>query len=331
MRETRLILVEGLPGSGKSTTAHLLSRHLQSLDVSVRWWYEEEVGHPVYVFQDDTSLRQTLDDLNAGRFRVLIEAALAQWRQFVALLTASGEIGLIDSCLYGYLTWSLFPHGAPESEIQAYVAAVEQIVAPLDPCLIYFRQEDVARSLRRLVDRRGGITEQRFVQKAVQSEYGQRRQLAGFDGMVAYWTAYRQVTDTAFARSSLPRLAIETSAGDWPTYRHEVLAFLDLPPLAEVDVPAVVLQEYVGMYTFGDGDGHDSATVSMDGDALILDGVPCVWPRSRLLPRLDGKLDVESLPFAVRFERDAFGTVVRMVIAGPELLGGSPPAVLTRQ
>jgi hypothetical protein len=331
MRETKLILVEGLPGSGKSTTAHALARHLTRLGVPIRWWYEEEVGHPVYVFQNLDSLRQVVDDLNQGRYGAVVAAALDQWRRFAAMLAASGEVGLIDSCLFGYLTWTLFPHDRPEAEILAYVAEVERIVAPLNPCLIYFRQEDVARSLRRLVDRRGGSTETLFIQKGTQSTYGRHHRLEGFDGMVAYWTAYRQVTDTAFARSALWKVAIDTTLGDWPAYRQQVLAFLDLAPLAEAAVPADVLQRFVGRYAYAEREAQSSVTVSLEAGSLVLDGLPQVWPRTRLVPTSASTFAVESLPFEARFEEDGRGAVVRMVISGPALLGGRPPAILTKR
>ncbi len=77
MRQTKLILVEGLPGSGKSTTAHALARLLAGRRVPVRWWYEEEINHPVYAFRDRASLRQVVDDLARGEYRRVIAAALA--------------------------------------------------------------------------------------------------------------------------------------------------------------------------------------------------------------------------------------------------------------
>jgi len=42
-----LILVEGFPGSGKSTTAQWLARQWQQTGRACRWFYEEQPDHPV--------------------------------------------------------------------------------------------------------------------------------------------------------------------------------------------------------------------------------------------------------------------------------------------
>lgn len=67
MRATRLILIEGLPGSGKSTLAQFLAWALAHNGILCKWWYEEELGHPVYLFTDAASLQLVLGDLSAGR------------------------------------------------------------------------------------------------------------------------------------------------------------------------------------------------------------------------------------------------------------------------
>lgn len=251
MRRTKLILVEGLPGSGKSTTAQALARTLADTGAPVRWWYEEEVGHPVYVFQDRASLRQVVDDLARGAYRRVIAAALAQWRRFAAMVQEAETIVLIDSCLFGYLTWSLFPVAVPEVEIHAYVTEVARIIAPCHPCLIYFYQHDVAASLERLCVRRGGATAQRLIEQATQSRYGQQHGLQGVAGMVTYWTAYRHLTDAAFAELAFPKVAIETTAGDWPAYRRQVLAFLDVAPVAAPPSPTVRWPASSALITIG--------------------------------------------------------------------------------
>ena len=46
MRKTRLIVVEGVPGAGKSTTAALLKDHLDSLGLPARLYLEGDLDHP---------------------------------------------------------------------------------------------------------------------------------------------------------------------------------------------------------------------------------------------------------------------------------------------
>ena len=75
-----LILIEGLPGSGKSTLAHFLTRCFARQGIPSRWWYEEEVGHTLYLFNDEASLHRVLDDLAVANFQQLIDAVLEQRR-----------------------------------------------------------------------------------------------------------------------------------------------------------------------------------------------------------------------------------------------------------
>ena len=60
---TRLIMVEGVPGTGKSTTAQMVAAAQGAAGRPVRWHYEEEVGHPVFVYRDEAGLETVLADL----------------------------------------------------------------------------------------------------------------------------------------------------------------------------------------------------------------------------------------------------------------------------
>lgn len=56
MRNTKLILLEGIPGSGKSTLAQCIAHMLARQGIACQWFYEEEKNHPMYVFHDQASL-----------------------------------------------------------------------------------------------------------------------------------------------------------------------------------------------------------------------------------------------------------------------------------
>jgi hypothetical protein len=297
---------------------------LREQGIPARWWYEEEADHPVYVFHDRASLQQTVADLTSGQHRRVIAAALDQWRLFAGRLQAAETIGLVDGCLYGYLTWSLFPLEVPPDEIRAYISAVERIIAPAAPCLVYFRQDDLAASLRRLCDRRGAAIERSYVERSTQSAYGKRRGLQGFSGMVAFWTAFRHLTDAAFAGSAMPKLAIDTSTGDWPAYQRQIADFLALPPAAEkLTTPPAALERFTGRYSRTVNDRQETCSVELLDGNLSLDGVPEIWPHNRLLPEGDTLFAVESLPLDVTFADDASGVAVSLAVTGPAFLGGS--------
>src|SRR5689334_15798961 len=70
-----LILTEGVPGAGKSSLARHLRDALSADGRPVRWWSEEELGHPVYVYRDDAELKQCIADLTAGRYNHVVLAA----------------------------------------------------------------------------------------------------------------------------------------------------------------------------------------------------------------------------------------------------------------
>jgi len=226
-------------------------------------------------------------------------------RAFVIGNGGGGEIDALDIAT-GALVW----------------AARDGQSAPFDPCLIYLYQDDMARSLRWVCDHRGATIEHTYIQQVEESAYGKRRGLASFDGLAAYWTAYREITDATFSAIGWTKLAIETSVGAWHDYRCQALGFLDLPRIDDgVDV-AEDLERFVGLYRSVDNDPSIACTVSLKEGSLLLDGLPEVWPHARLLPKAPSVFDVASLPIEVSFEADAAEDTVTMTVVGPHLFGG---------
>lgn len=318
MKATKLILIEGISGSGKSTMAHYLSRQFDQHGIKHTWWYEEDKWHPLYPFHDAVSMQQLLDTLATDKRGLAIDGALELWQQLANSLQSSDNIVVLDSCLFGYLTWTLFAFDVPLAEIQAYLTQVEQIISPLNPCLIYLYQQDIANACRKKCQRRG-IEEENIIRQATESSYGKSRNLQGFDGMVSYWTDYRHLTDTNFSEIVFAKLSIENSAGEWLNYQQRVLDFLDLSPLPELSFSIEDIDRFTGTYSFTyDGIKRD-CVVRREQEHLLLDGIPYIWPDNRLIPRSHRIFAVDSFPYQVHFDEDAQG-VHSMIMTGPEQL-----------
>jgi hypothetical protein len=311
----------------------------------VRWWYEEERGHPLHPFDDPVSLGRVADDLYSGRHARVVAAVLDRWRDLAAALARGGggeATVVMDGMLFGHLTWSLFPADVPQAEIEAYVLeAARHLRAMLPVLLLYLRQPDVGAALRRVCRRRGGATEAAWIRRATENPYARRRGLAGLAGMVAFWSAFGALADDLFGRVELPRLALETGPGAWPGATARALRALGLPPARDPAPPPEQLARYAGGYVRASaaGDRPARCRVALRRGALTLDGVPHVWPRTRLVAEgpafLPAAFALESLPFRVQFVEngDAPGGEVslQMRLSGPELIWGRVDATYTRE
>ncbi len=315
-----LVLVEGIPGSGKSSTAHALQIAFERRGIPVRWWYEEEQDHPVYCFHDLASLRQVVADLTAGRHEQVIAAALAQWEQFAAGLAAAKSVTILDGCFFGYLTWSLFPLDLPEERILTYLARVEQVLQSTDPKLIYLRKSDLAAAFQEVAAARGEQQVDAYIRKATQSTYGQRRGMTGFDGLVRFWTNYQSLLDRAFEHCSFAKLAVDVVDDNWPAVYRRINDFVALPPEPDL-VPALnQFDGFVGRYVQESANGA-LCEIRLQNGQLFVHGLPGLWPRVRLVAKTQGLFYLDALPFEIHFEADEAGAVLGVRIEGPDLLG----------
>jgi hypothetical protein len=294
-----LILVEGTPGAGKSSTARWLRDVLVTHERPVRWWFEEELGHPVHLFQDDDGLRQCVADLRDGQFEAVISAALDRWRHFADGLAGSDTAVILDGCLSIYLTYTLFFFDVPEARIAAYVEEVARIIAPCAPRLILLRPPDLARSLAAVCDVRGDTWARPQIETIAASPRGRRIGLGGFDGLVAFWAAHREMTDRLFAALPIPTVVVPGPVEDAPATRAAISDVLSIDPAsaASTDAPDIDLQRFVGRYVEQSAEA-DAATcaVTCDADVLIVVGLPGFGARCRLVRRGPLTFGFEGVP-----------------------------------
>jgi len=229
MEKSRLIFVEGIMGSGKSTTARWLARLYRRAGIPARP-VPEARPHPTNVFRTLPHWKQPWLDLTAEE---LVTRSYANWQAFVRRALSASHISVFDGQLFhGDFTCLLLMACAPK-QLHQYVHTVLQIAQPLQPIIIYCHQADVAQALDRISAKRGGGWVESQVAWKVASPYGQEHGLAGIDGWKQLYRDYRQVTDMCLQTLSIPKIKIETSAGEWSSYQMRICKFLDLPFLPE--------------------------------------------------------------------------------------------------
>jgi hypothetical protein len=220
-RQTRLVIIEGIMGSGKSTTARWIAAQLEAAGLPALAITERIDPHPVRGTDGlDHWFQPWLDVTAEG----LAERSLAKWRKFVANAQAVETIHALDGQLFhGDLT-NLFLMRATRALIAKYCKTVSEIVRPLAPLLIYFYQADVDRAIRAIAAERGAEWVKYQVDWKLQAPYSRRLGLSGLDGLVALYKDYRALTDDLYSGLDFPKLAIDNSQQAWDAYYQQIRA-----------------------------------------------------------------------------------------------------------
>ena len=147
-----LVIVEGIMGSGKSTTMRLIAQRLQDAGQQALPIHERTEPHPVRATDE---LEHWFEPWRDATPQHLAERALARWSAFVRDVQVERRIPVMDGQLFhGDLT-HLFLMEAGSELIANYVYALTKLIAPLNPFVLYFWQEDVDRAIRTVCAERG--------------------------------------------------------------------------------------------------------------------------------------------------------------------------------
>jgi len=214
---TKLILVEGLPGAGKSTISEALAKHL----ANVRHYTEEAPDHPVdldgvavlsreeweaegltdSMIHDEGSYGRLvryagLDEAQASRlagkdayslpFASHVELMKERWARFARRAEQEETVYLFDCAfLQNPLTIGMIAQDVDEEIVTRYVEDVSRLIEPLDPVLFYIEESDVAESFRRVYAERPDGWRHGFVDYYTGQAYGIKRGLTGIEGTIA--------------------------------------------------------------------------------------------------------------------------------------------------
>lgn len=228
MFATRLIFVEGLPGSGKSTTAGYVASELQRLDIAHRLLREREPRHPLNVGGEihptgSTSGAQMFETYSITSF---IEESVSRWNVFVAEALLAARVNVLDSYPFQNSVRILYQMDVDPSTLASYQSQVYDKVAKLGPILIYLDPGDPTRAFREITRRRGPAWTDYFVTILTECPRGLAHGLHGVDGAIAALGSYKDLLDQSVAYFPFPRLVLTNCNRNWAICHARIREFL---------------------------------------------------------------------------------------------------------
>lgn len=299
---SKLIIVEGLTGSGKSIMAHFIARQLQNNGIPASWVHEGEEPHPILI------------EIESG-----IEGYMAEmrerWTTYIDQVELSDEVRVVEACFFNNFIESLVAHDVDRPKIVEYGDELQTLIEPLNPTLVYLVQEDIDGALEQNFEGRGKGFRNDVIQYATGTPLAKRRGWEGYAGMVMFWREFVSMTDELFERYHIRKLKIDNSAGNWDSYNRQVMEYLSVPLIPEEQVPESEAMELIGVYK-DRRSGEEFAVCYEDGKLSIN---LFLNVQTRLVRRAERVFLAEGWHFEVSFESDGFNGATAMRIGGKDV------------
>ena len=130
MTDTRLILIEGIMGSGKSTTAEYLTGRIQQRGQPARWFHEYAEDNPISGGMDVLNGFDGADDWR------LPDKTLPQWQALGQLKRSDDSVTILECKLWQNDALFMLLAGVPTTEVIASNRRVVEAISPASPVLI---------------------------------------------------------------------------------------------------------------------------------------------------------------------------------------------------
>ena len=297
----KLILVEGVAGSGKSTTSQWLNLTLgRSFPTA---WYPED-GEPGGLRCYYDAERQTATEYG--------QTLVSRWADFLAESFLEEGTWIAESALLQSPIHGLLLRDVDATTIEGVVGRLFQVLSSIEPCLIYLRPSDPGEAIRRACGSRyEGLLEE-YIRRIESSPFGIRHGLSGFEGLAEFWSKLARICDELVDHFEGKKVVVRMSGDDRESSRSAILNFLSdngfaLPSISDFVPPITDLSRYAGTYTRKIGDRTAKVEVRIvDGELTIFGLAPYLWDAGeRLIAKAPGIFAAASWPTDVHFqERD---------------------------
>ena len=212
MDAARLIVIEGMIGSGKTTTATGVGDWLAGRGENVRVFCEGAADHPIRTRAEDRLRAEAGDGAAADSPGVY---AAVQWRRLAERCLRGGPTIIIESSFLQNSVMPAFIDGAPARTVEEIFTQIVRQAAPARPLLVYLRPADIAAAIARVHRTRGDPWSSRNVAFVENSPWARRRSLRGQDAVVQLYQAWEPVVTQLYGRYPFPKIMVTDPQHDW--------------------------------------------------------------------------------------------------------------------
>ena len=210
----RLILIEGVPGSGKSKLEETLCEEALSSGLNASWYLEESRDHPVHPHID----RSGMD---------LSEYYLRQWKNFISANADQDHLFILEGSLF-QSTIRFMIEEDNEIMIPEYFAQCQLLLASISADLIYLRPPDIRPHIDWISETRGVDWTGKVSRYLEGTPVCKKNGWSGGNCMNEFWSYYADVCDLLVKSATISSQTIASGKGDFESQLSSALEYTQL-------------------------------------------------------------------------------------------------------
>ncbi|MCI3919242.1 DUF3471 domain-containing protein [Paenibacillus sp. TRM 82003] len=298
----KLIVVEGIPGSGKSTTARFIAVQSERNGHATELYHESAYQHPLI-------MQENMDSPLAW-----MERYKSNWDRFLEAQTSSRATLVMESVLLQAPILHLLHMAADRDTILTFIESLYERLKDFDFHFVYLYQDEPRVGIERTMTARGGAHGLKATfDKYRQEPYYVNRGLTDPESHLGFLMEYAAIAGVAASRLSATSLTIENTRWDWCLYYQTIVNHFGWSFVPDPIVPELQLMKYVGEYR-NEGVSQPILVGVRDGRLFGFGGRPFKpWDANTFY--------LDSVSMKISFIMDSTGKCCKMVVTEKDVFG----------
>jgi uridine kinase len=210
----KLLLIEGQPGSGKSTFASKICNGFE--ERKIEFILNDE-------YEQDTKIFTDFWEDNSMKSNIAIQLFLSSWRKYISENLNENSIHIFDNSVLNHIQY-LMAISTPEEEIIKFFRGIINIFGEIDTRMIFLdgNSEIV---IRRIDEVRKNGWGERVASLFETYPYQQTRNREGKEGMIEFFQESQDLKRRVLEYWEHPLLKIDITENNWREYEMNILNF----------------------------------------------------------------------------------------------------------
>lgn len=205
----KLILIEGLPGSGKTVLAEQLYARLTK-EINCKYYEESSYDNPIQKFPF-----HTYDFKDNKLLFDLKNHILIQWEKFSDLIIKDNFLYIMDGRFIHNTILPVYSFLGNEEDCLAIINKISGMILPIEPIFIYLAYGEIKNFEENINALRGEKWIENDLKNMSNLPIFKKNKINGKDGWVKFWNDWLQIIKKIYLQSKFNKIKIENNYINW--------------------------------------------------------------------------------------------------------------------